>query len=201
MKGISSLAHVALKVKDMDRSLDFYVGKMGFPEMFRLHRDGKLWIVYLRITDDQYLELFPDGADFLKLPYAKQWAECDKRITIVQERALQPDIDRLAGAAFWKQIESLHQRYGEVLGITKSKQPAPEPAKLLEPLRLVQRAISNYVIQVAAWAAQDASAIPQATLALAPVDAAREGIARRASGAAAVPAVTPETPLPPEATA
>lgn len=63
MKGISSLAHVALKVKDMDRSLDFYVGKMGFPEMFRLHRDGKLWIVYLRITDDQYLELFPDGAD------------------------------------------------------------------------------------------------------------------------------------------
>ena len=63
MKGISSLAHVALKVKDMDRSLDFYVGKMGFPEMFRLHRDGRLWIVYLRITDDQYLELFPDGAD------------------------------------------------------------------------------------------------------------------------------------------
>ena len=61
MKGISSLAHVALKVKDMDKSLDFYVGKMGFPEMFRLHRDGKLWIVYLRITDDQYLELFPDG--------------------------------------------------------------------------------------------------------------------------------------------
>ena len=46
MKGISSLAHVALKVKDMDRSLDFYVGKMGFPEMFRLHRDGTLWIVF-----------------------------------------------------------------------------------------------------------------------------------------------------------
>lgn len=63
MKGISSLAHVALKVKDIDASLDFYVGKMGFPEMFRLHRDGKLWIVYLRVTDDQYLELFPDGAD------------------------------------------------------------------------------------------------------------------------------------------
>lgn len=61
MKGISSIAHVALKVKDIERSLDFYVNKLGFPEMFRLHRDGKLWIVYLRITDDQYLELFPDG--------------------------------------------------------------------------------------------------------------------------------------------
>jgi lactoylglutathione lyase len=61
MKGISSLAHVALKVKDIDRSLDFYVNRLGFPEMFRLHRDGKLWIIYLKITDDQYLELFPDG--------------------------------------------------------------------------------------------------------------------------------------------
>jgi lactoylglutathione lyase len=62
MKGITQLAHVALKVKDMDKSLDFYVKKMGFPEMFRLNRDGKLWIVYLRVTDDQYIELFPDGA-------------------------------------------------------------------------------------------------------------------------------------------
>lgn len=61
MKGISSIAHVALRVKDIDRSLDFYVRQLQFPEMFRLHRDGKLWIVYLRITDDQFLELFPDG--------------------------------------------------------------------------------------------------------------------------------------------
>jgi lactoylglutathione lyase len=29
--------------------------------MFRLDRDGALWIVYLRVTDDQYLELFPGG--------------------------------------------------------------------------------------------------------------------------------------------
>jgi lactoylglutathione lyase len=62
MKGISSIAHVALKVKDIDRSLDFYVNKLRFPEMFRLEREGKLWIVYLRITDHQYLELFPEGA-------------------------------------------------------------------------------------------------------------------------------------------
>jgi lactoylglutathione lyase len=61
MKGITQLAHVALKVKDIDKSLDFYVKKLGFPEMFRLQRDGKLWIVYLRVTDDQYIELFPEG--------------------------------------------------------------------------------------------------------------------------------------------
>lgn len=29
--------------------------------------------------------LFPAGADFLKLPYAKQWAEREKRIEIVKQ--------------------------------------------------------------------------------------------------------------------
>lgn len=61
MKGISSLAHVALKVRDIHASLDFYVNKLGFAEMFRLEREGRLWIVYLSVTDDQYIELFPDG--------------------------------------------------------------------------------------------------------------------------------------------
>jgi len=62
MKSVKSIGHVAIRVKDIDRSLDFYVKKLGFPEMFRLHRgDGALWIVYLRVTDDQFIELFPDA--------------------------------------------------------------------------------------------------------------------------------------------
>jgi lactoylglutathione lyase len=64
MKGFTQLAHVALKVRDLDRSLDFYCGKLGFEEMMRLDKpDGSpgVWLVYLRITDDQFLELFPDG--------------------------------------------------------------------------------------------------------------------------------------------
>src|SRR5712671_4593158 len=70
MKGITQLAHIALKVKDIDKSLDFYVNRMGFPEMFRLEREGQLWIVYLRITDDQYLELFPDATGDHAPPFA-----------------------------------------------------------------------------------------------------------------------------------
>lgn len=61
MLTVSSIAHVALRVKDIDRSLDFYVGRLGFSEMLRLERDGRLWLIYLRVTDDQYLELFPEG--------------------------------------------------------------------------------------------------------------------------------------------
>ena len=62
MKGFNALAHVALKVRDLDRSLDFYVNKLDFAEMMRLHKpEGGVWLVYLRITDDQYRELSPDG--------------------------------------------------------------------------------------------------------------------------------------------
>lgn len=62
MQGITGIGHVAIRVADIDRSLAFYTGRLGFPEMLRLHRDdGSLWLVYLRITDEQYLELFPDA--------------------------------------------------------------------------------------------------------------------------------------------
>jgi hypothetical protein len=146
--------------------------------------------------------LFPTGADFLKLPYVKQWAESEKRIATVNERGLRKDIERLAGAPYWAQIEGLHKLYGDVLGITKGKESVPAATKLLDPLRGAQRSIANYLLQVAAFAANDESFVVQAKRALAPVDATREAIAKRIPGAeppsSPVPPVTPETPLPPE---
>src|SRR5260221_10474374 len=60
ISGLQQVGHVAIRVKDVDASLDFYCNKLGFSEFLRLHRDnGDLWLVYLRITDDQYLEVFP----------------------------------------------------------------------------------------------------------------------------------------------
>lgn len=71
MKGITSLGHIAINVIDLDKSLDYYVNKLGFPEMLRLKRDdGETWLVYLRITDEQYLEIFP-GAENDRAP--KSW--------------------------------------------------------------------------------------------------------------------------------
>ena len=61
MHGLKAIGHVAIKVKDVDKSLDFYVNRLGFPEMFRLNRDGRLWIVYIRLTDSQFLEVFPEA--------------------------------------------------------------------------------------------------------------------------------------------
>lgn len=65
--GISQIAHWALKVHDLARSLAFYRDTLGFEEMLRLSNsegpvEGHFSLVYLRVTDLQYLELFPDGA-------------------------------------------------------------------------------------------------------------------------------------------
>ena len=68
MRGINGVGHVAIKVTDLDRSLDYYVNKLGFAEMLRLNKvDGSVWLVYLRITDTQYLEVFP-GAENDRAP-------------------------------------------------------------------------------------------------------------------------------------
>ena len=62
MAQFASLGHVAIRSKDIGRSLEFY-RRLGLPEMFRLfYDDGSLFLIYLRITDDQYLELFPDAS-------------------------------------------------------------------------------------------------------------------------------------------
>ncbi len=61
MLTVSGLAHVAIRVTDIDRALDFYVSKLGFERLMHLDRDDKLWLVYLRVTDNQFIELFLDG--------------------------------------------------------------------------------------------------------------------------------------------
>lgn len=68
MQGITGLGHVAIKVTDLDRSLDFWERRLGFPEMLRLkNEDGSTWLVYLRITDGVFLEIFP-GAENDRAP-------------------------------------------------------------------------------------------------------------------------------------
>ena len=62
MAGITGFGHLALKVQDLDASLVFYRDSLGLSEMTRLVDDkGAAWIVYLRITNTSFLELFPSG--------------------------------------------------------------------------------------------------------------------------------------------
>ncbi len=58
---ITDLGHTALACADLDASLVFYA-KLGINESFRLKRDdGSTILVYLHISGDRFLELFPGG--------------------------------------------------------------------------------------------------------------------------------------------
>ena len=53
--------HVAIRVRNIEEMLDFYF-KLGLQEAFRINNhDGSLRIVYLHISEKQYLELCLGG--------------------------------------------------------------------------------------------------------------------------------------------
>jgi lactoylglutathione lyase len=60
---ITDLAHTAFAAHDVDASLAFYE-KLGLRESFRLnYPDGSLMLVYLHVSGDRFLEIFPNGPE------------------------------------------------------------------------------------------------------------------------------------------
>jgi lactoylglutathione lyase len=59
---IDSVVHLAVRTGDLDRSLGFYRDTLGFPEMMRhFYTDGSVLCVFVRASERQYIEIFPDG--------------------------------------------------------------------------------------------------------------------------------------------
>jgi len=54
--------HVAIRVVDINKALEFYSNGLGFKEAFKIQNDdGSLRIVYVHISEGQYLELCLGG--------------------------------------------------------------------------------------------------------------------------------------------
>ena len=64
---LTGVGHTAFRVSDLTRSLDFYCGKLGLREAFRLEREGRPspWIVYLQVAENSFVELFPVPNDVI----------------------------------------------------------------------------------------------------------------------------------------
>jgi len=58
---LAGLAHVAIRVHDLDASVAFYE-KLGFVRAFALSRDGVVYEAFIKINDRQFLELYPATA-------------------------------------------------------------------------------------------------------------------------------------------
>lgn len=66
---IIGLTHAAVRVTDIAKSLDFYSGLLGLPEQFRLTNDeGEAWLVYLKVAEHQFVELFPGATGMHEAP-------------------------------------------------------------------------------------------------------------------------------------
>jgi lactoylglutathione lyase len=58
---ILGVAHVALYASDLQKARTFYEGLLGYQEAFTVKRDdGSVRIAFLKINDNQYIELFTD---------------------------------------------------------------------------------------------------------------------------------------------
>jgi lactoylglutathione lyase len=58
---ITDLGHTAFAAHDVDQTLGFY-RMLGIEEAFRLHHDdGSLMLVYLHVSGDRFIEVFPGG--------------------------------------------------------------------------------------------------------------------------------------------
>src|SRR5204862_3638171 len=56
---LAGIAHIAIRVRSLDSSKDFY-NKLGFEEAFHLTgKDGKVNEVFIKVNDRQFIELYP----------------------------------------------------------------------------------------------------------------------------------------------
>lgn len=82
---ILGVAHIALFVSDIEKSRGFYKDFLGFEEPFRLDKpDGSLSLTFIKVNDEQYIELFP---------------------------GLKPDADRLNHISFYTDDAEAMRRY------------------------------------------------------------------------------------------
>lgn len=59
---IKRIAHGAIRVKDIKKTVKFYRDIMGFKESFEVYdNDGAISLVYLYIAEGQFIEIFPNG--------------------------------------------------------------------------------------------------------------------------------------------
>lgn len=79
------IAHICLNVKNLQRSIDFYCGKLGFSKVFEFTRKGKVFGIYLKIAENTFVEIFEN-----------------KNTTLSGENSL---------AHFCLEVDSIHEMY------------------------------------------------------------------------------------------
>lgn len=73
---LNGVAHIAIRVRDLDASRDFYK-KLGFDEAFALSRDGVVYQSFIKINDRQFIEIYPATAKASEIGFLHLCFESD----------------------------------------------------------------------------------------------------------------------------
>lgn len=91
-KLVVGITHNAYHVTDMKQALRFYCDCLGLQKVFELkHDDGSDWLIYLKICDRQFIELFHGGTQKRDIDWPKDqkaWAS----LTAEQGAVIQHEI-------------------------------------------------------------------------------------------------------------
>ncbi len=124
--------------------------------------------------------LFPTGLSFLALDYEQQFREAEARIQRAKTSGLIADLHRLAGTAFWVEVERCHQLYGRAIGTAEPASPS-SPTPISMPLRAMTQALLSLCAQlVALYFTGDGQQRKLVRFALRPVDEFRAAVLQKA---------------------
>jgi hypothetical protein len=122
--------------------------------------------------------LFPDGLEFVLMPFTHLHGETERRLLMIDERGFAKDLARLVGDHFLGVLRMAYQVAGDALGVNKAVKPEV-PVLVVEPLRVLTDAISGYALQLLAVARLDPEKREAIVFALAPIDEYRATVGRR----------------------
>lgn len=97
---LTGIAHVALRVNDLQKSREFY-STLGYEEAFEFTDAGKTSVVYVKVNDRQFIELIPRTSDSQPggiLHTCFEVADIESLHRAYLERGLQPTAPKKARA-------------------------------------------------------------------------------------------------------
>ncbi len=124
--------------------------------------------------------LFSEGLSFIQSPYREEWTQSRRRIVRIRNEKLDEKIREIGGEDFLTAVESAHDRFSRVLGITDVVAKPPDPVRVREPLDALASALRSYILNVAAHSEESEEAALLADTLLRPLTEWRASPSRTA---------------------
>ena len=146
---LMGLAHVGIRVSDLERARSFYSGVLGLENAFTTKKeDGSVFDTWFKVNDRQFIEIFPGltSEDTIPMTHIAMWTEdIEKTRQIMLGRGLAPT-EIHVGARDHNLSFSLLQLPGQNLGFLEFAQYTPEsPHMLSEGKSLGARRLSTHL--------------------------------------------------------